>query len=151
MVSSYKVWSPLALPLSGPPGGGLVNCPTRWSYLDFCVVHFPFQIQRNINIVKCYARWNPTLWNYHTQNLPLNSLGKRIMSLSSDHVASFDTSSSDNVEENLPGASKGARPSNWLSVFLLLLNQLQSVKNIAVSLEYQIGFASIEFEEILLD
>ena len=29
MVSSYKVWSPLALPLSGPPGGGLVNCPTR--------------------------------------------------------------------------------------------------------------------------
>ena len=88
---------------------------------------------------KWSARWNPTLWNYRQQSLPLNSLGKRIMSLSSDNVASLDTSSSNNVEENLPGASKGARPSNWLSVFLLLLNQLQSVKNIAVSLEYQIG------------
>ena len=76
---------------------------------------------------KWTTRWNPTLWNsrrgsiYH-QQLPLNSLGKRIMSLSTSNSSPTGldldasvTSSSDIVvtKDNLP-ASKGTPPSNWL-------------------------------------
>ena len=70
-------------------------------------------------------RWNPTLWNsrrgsiYH-QQLPLNSLGKRIMTLSTSNSSPTGldasvTSSLDIVvaKDDLP-ASKGTPPSNWL-------------------------------------
>ena len=73
---------------------------------------------------KWTTRWNPTLWNsrggsaYHHQ-LPLNSLGKRILSLSHSNsspanIASI-TSPSEIVvaKDDLP-ASKAALPSNWL-------------------------------------
>ena len=79
--------------------------------LIFCQVSPGFAFKWN-------ARLNPTLWNsregsnyYH--QMPLNSLGKRIMSL----PQSDSSPANANAKDNIP-ASMGALPSNWLWVCL---------------------------------